>query len=119
MALVLRFDDEHDHRELRVVGDASDAVSRALELDPFAELWPVRAQLRAQHLHRAITLCLETAETKILAQRIIGDERVKGSPLPNDLLASGGENLGKRSGFFIVERHAVMALSKPDIRKPN
>ena len=88
--LVLRLDDEHDHRELRMVGDARDAVSRALERQRFTELWPIRAKLRAQHLHRAITLCIESAKTEVLAQRIVGHERVERSSFPDNLLACGG-----------------------------
>ena len=70
------------------------------------------AKLRAQHLHRAIALRLESAKAEVLAQRVVRDEGVKRSPLPNNLLARGGENLGERSGFFIVERHAFARVSK-------
>ena len=61
----------------------------------------------AQHLHRAIALRIESAKAEVLAQRIVGNERVERSPLPNNFLARGGENLGERGGFFIVERHAL------------
>jgi hypothetical protein len=37
---------------------------------------------------------------------------VQRSPLPDNLLACGGENLCERGGFFIVERHACARLSK-------
>src|SRR5947209_8310883 len=74
--LVHWLDDEHDHRELRVIGDARDAVSDALKRQRFTELGPIRAKLRAQHLHRAIALRLESAKAKFLAQRVVGNERV-------------------------------------------
>jgi hypothetical protein len=89
------------------------AVGRVLERHPFTELRSIRAKLRAQHLHRAIALRGESAQAEVLAQRVIGNERVERSPLPNNLLARGGENLSERGGFFIVERHAHTEMSKP------
>ena len=112
MALVLRFNDEHDHRKLRVVGDARDAVGRALECERFTELRPIRAKFRTEHLHRAIALRLESTQSEVVTQRVVGDERMERSPLPNNLLACGGEHFSKRSGFFIVERHALDRVSK-------
>jgi len=47
-----------------------------------------------------------------LTQWVISDEGVKRSFLPDNLLTRGGENFGERSGFFIVERHAAMHVSK-------
>ena len=34
------------------------------------------------------------------------------STFPDNFLACGSENLGERSGFFIVERHAFARVSK-------
>lgn len=102
----LRLDDEHDHRELRVVGDAGDAVVRRLKFNARAEFRAVCAQLGAEHFHRAIAFCLESAKTEILTQRVVGDECVERSPLPDNLLARGGENLSERGGFFIVLGYA-------------
>ena len=112
MASVHGFSDEHDHRELRMIGDARDAVGRALKLHRFAEPRAVSAERRAQQLHRAIALRRKTAEAEILAQRVVRDERVERPPLPDDRFARGGENFGERGSFFFVERHALARLSK-------
>jgi hypothetical protein len=124
----------------------------------FAELWTIRAKLRAQHLHRAIGRCrrlahpptslfpssspalrrcppalpfglpaagclaplgcIEYTEAKVLAQRVVGHERVERSPLPNNLLARGGENLGERGGFFIVQVDPALGMSMGASRVP-
>jgi len=87
-------------------------VVRALALHPLAKFRPIRIKLRAEHLHRAITLRRESAEAEILAQRVVGDEWVESSAFPHNFLARGSENHSECSGFFIVERQALALLSK-------
>ncbi len=134
MALFLRLDDEHNHRELRMVGDARDAIIRRLKFHALAEFRAVSAKLRAQYHHRAIAVAsalrrcpvgclrqavslrsarLESTEAEVLAQRVVRDERMNRSSLPNNLLARGSE----RSGIFIVERHTRTGFQTAPPRK--
>ena len=95
-----------------MIRDTRDAVFRFLEFDALAEIRSFVRERSAQNLDCAITLRFETAKPKIMAQRILGDECLIGLAIPNDRFARSVQNLGERSGFFIVQRHARWCMSK-------
>jgi hypothetical protein len=61
---------------------------------------------------------IESTKAGVLAQRVVGHERVKRSSLPDNLLARGGENLGERGGFFIVQVDPALGMSMGASRVP-
>ena len=112
MASVHGFGDEHDHRKLRMIGDARDAPGLAVELDGIAEPRPFVRECAARDFDRAVALRLEAAEREGLVEGIVGHERLERPAFPADGLSAGSYDFSEGGELFIVKRHAPMALSK-------